>query len=813
MLSNPPSSGLQARQHLHRRQISTPTAYEATKIASKLPQLDMHNFGAQPVQSQTARSRIAHRRGMSLDTRRQQLRASMSAAAASASSTTPMQDQFPMVSNNTNNTGYNHTQHVLREAQQQRTAGPGHRHQLSTPTSVAVSEQFADLSSDENYLLSPHGTPQRFGGHSFGAFQSSPMQSPLGMYNAAASMAIHQNNNMLNASQDFELFPSSALSSPTFINVHDNASAGPDWFSDSDNTTSRRGSRRVSNGIMDRVTKFETMASEEISRPLTPTQHKSEDYSPLTPLGTPLEGTVRAGQLLQRFAEGYDDTMEETLKPTRRSNQRSRTTFDDMRQAAEAHGMPTIQSHPSNLDMLECFDQSSLMLSGMNNLGPHAQFTIGPDSLDSTPDLSQQTSPSTPHLPEYSHTFDFKPELHHAAFEGGLLDPTSSSAAHSGFTSPHRRTESVASLASAASIASLDIEKTKTTTGITHDEIQQFIEGPDPKDNKWICTFEDCNKKFGRKENIKSHVQTHLNDRQYVCPHCSKCFVRQHDLKRHAKIHTGIKPYPCECGNSFARHDALTRHKQRGMCVGAFDGVVRKVVKRGRPRKNRPEMDERKDKSARTRRKNESTSSVSSQSVYSDSSAANSPEDTTAAFDMLDGLMDVSVGGTTMSPMGLHDVISSTAPMPCLSVDLSAGEHSPSADSVHTYVSQLSHMSIHPHDLLSEHSMSNPASPAKSAASHFNELPELSRSSSPPTSCTQFFDLEPSSSAGDIMISTGIDMSGIPSLASPDDDDILLQFTHSDSVLMLGAESKFDDAFDNSTEMFTTNNDLFFGSN
>lgn len=138
-------------------------------------------------------------------------------------------------------------------------------------------------------------------------------------------------------------------------------------------------------------------------------------------------------------------------------------------------------------------------------------------------------------------------------------------------------------------------------TNVTLDDIAQYIEGPDAADNKWICKFEDCNKRFGRKENIKSHVQTHLGDRQFRCDHCQKCFVRGHDLKRHAKIHTGTKPYPCLCGNAFARHDALTRHRQRGMCIGAFDGIVKKVIKRGRPRKHRPEMDDRVDKAKRTR--------------------------------------------------------------------------------------------------------------------------------------------------------------------------------------------------------------------
>lgn len=141
-------------------------------------------------------------------------------------------------------------------------------------------------------------------------------------------------------------------------------------------------------------------------------------------------------------------------------------------------------------------------------------------------------------------------------------------------------------------------------TNVTLDDIAQFIEGPMSDDGKWICKYEDCNKRFGRKENIKSHVQTHLGDRQFRCDHCQKCFVRGHDLKRHAKIHTGTKAYACLCGNAFARHDALTRHRQRGMCIGAFEGVVRKDVKRGRPRKHRPEMDDRLDKASRSRRNN-----------------------------------------------------------------------------------------------------------------------------------------------------------------------------------------------------------------
>ncbi|KAF3007531.1 hypothetical protein E8E13_006286 [Curvularia kusanoi] len=148
----------------------------------------------------------------------------------------------------------------------------------------------------------------------------------------------------------------------------------------------------------------------------------------------------------------------------------------------------------------------------------------------------------------------------------------------------------------------LELEASLEYTGIAPEEVQRYISEQDPKTNKWTCLYQDCGKVFGRRENIRSHVQTHLGDRQYKCNGCGKCFVRQHDLKRHAKIHTGNKPYKCPCGAGFARQDALTRHRQRGMCVGGFADAVRRQAKRGRPKKQRPEMEERVAKSSRTRR-------------------------------------------------------------------------------------------------------------------------------------------------------------------------------------------------------------------
>jgi regulatory protein SWI5 len=170
------------------------------------------------------------------------------------------------------------------------------------------------------------------------------------------------------------------------------------------------------------------------------------------------------------------------------------------------------------------------------------------------------------------------------------------------------------------SLADLSIDGTIEDTGISAEEVQQYISQQDPVNHRWTCLYPGCQAKtFGRRENIRSHVQTHLGDRQYRCNHCGKCFVRQHDLKRHSKIHSGNKPYRCPCGGGFARQDALTRHRQRGMCIGGFPNAVRKQARRGRPRKHRPDMEDRLDKAARTRERADSSSSESVGSGAEDS--------------------------------------------------------------------------------------------------------------------------------------------------------------------------------------------------
>lgn len=208
---------------------------------------------------------------------------------------------------------------------------------------------------------------------------------------------------------------------------------------------------------------------------------------------------------------------------------------------------------------------------------------------------SFQSSPEMNHLPQFCSEINELPESSDQRPRSGLESAKTSHDADLGASKDcaHSSTQSDSEVERDTSVED---------TGITSEEIAAFMYGPGP-DNRWSCTFPGCTRTFGRKENIKSHIQNHLGDRQFICSVCGNDFVRQHDLKRHMKIHSGVKPYNCPCGRTFCRQDALTRHRQRNTCEGGFSGILKSPIKRGRPKKVRPDSDQRLAKSAKTRQR------------------------------------------------------------------------------------------------------------------------------------------------------------------------------------------------------------------
>ncbi|KAK5116900.1 hypothetical protein LTR62_006621 [Meristemomyces frigidus] len=265
---------------------------------------------------------------------------------------------------------------------------------------------------------------------------------------------------------------------------------------------------------------------------------------------------------------------------------------------------PTSPGHPQQLGSLPTLFEEPSMQDAQASFG---QFV---------PDLLLQATAGAPDFTE--HDFDFGP---------GALSP---------------RQQLIDSLGP-------NIPASIVETGVAAYEVQQYIGELNESDNKYPCMWDGCNRRFGRKENVRAHVQTHLGDRQFKCNLCDKTFVRQHDLKRHIAIHSDDRPFVCPCGTGFARHDALTRHRQRGMCSGALPGFEKneeEKPKRGRPKKERPNLEDRTDKASKQRKKNQTKGSAgqdedaevqfhyaSSSSGASDRSFPVTPPDTSDDFD------------------------------------------------------------------------------------------------------------------------------------------------------------------------------------
>lgn len=246
MLSNPTTS-LHARQRQHRRQNSTPSAFEGVKVPATTA-------------NASRRQAAGHRRGLSLDTRQQQQQQHQQASR-----------QDSMVSMSTNNTGLaNIPQHrVLREAQQQRTQtrpGPQQQQQQQNQSHYASMAQ----DDSENFLISPHDTPQtqRFDAS---CFDNTPV--PFDAFGEQFNMMLQKNQGSygtnMSSAKDFDLFSGeSAQSTPSYMNFAESPSENS-WNQDGSVATIRKTARRISNGIMDRVSKYENLG-EETQRPSTP---------------------------------------------------------------------------------------------------------------------------------------------------------------------------------------------------------------------------------------------------------------------------------------------------------------------------------------------------------------------------------------------------------------------------------------------------------------------------------------------------------------------------------------------------------------
>lgn len=104
------------------------------------------------------------------------------------------------------------------------------------------------------------------------------------------------------------------------------------------------------------------------------------------------------------------------------------------------------------------------------------------------------------------------------------------------------------------------IKITRKLTTLPRGSIDKYVK--ELPNKLFECLYPKCHKIFKRRYNVRSHIQTHLEDRPYICDYdgCNKAFVRNHDLVRHKKSHVD-KMFSCKCGKSFNKEDGLVSHK------------------------------------------------------------------------------------------------------------------------------------------------------------------------------------------------------------------------------------------------------------
>lgn len=85
------------------------------------------------------------------------------------------------------------------------------------------------------------------------------------------------------------------------------------------------------------------------------------------------------------------------------------------------------------------------------------------------------------------------------------------------------------------------------------------------RERKHVCPIHGCGRGFFEKSKLKRHMVVHTKKKEYACNMCGKKFGYKANVKTHMRTHTGERPFGCRikgCNKSFAQASNRNAHEK-----------------------------------------------------------------------------------------------------------------------------------------------------------------------------------------------------------------------------------------------------------